>query len=90
MEEIHFDYGSDIFSSIQRSKIFWNGNDCKYQLIQICMYTQSWFNESRFNEIPRFSEQMPAPFYYFYIVNSIRFSESLDLVNKSGLTEPIR
>ena len=51
---------------------------------------KSRFNKARFNEIPRFSEQMPAPFYYFYIVNSIRFSESLDLVNKSGLTEPIR
>ena len=145
MEEIHFDYGSDIFSSIQRSKIFWNGNNCKYythffvtiralklvgcaksghveraflwpqirqhfffkyiilkfllhnfplfsqlkvlwkifHLIQICMYTQSY--ESRFNEIPRFCEQIPAPSNYFTIVNSIWFSELLDLVSKSGL-----
>ena len=47
---------------------------------------KSRFNESRFNEIPRFSEQLPAPFNYFTIVNLIRFSELHDLVNKSGLT----
>ena len=28
---------------------------------------KSRFNEARFNEIPRFSEQMPAPFYYLTI-----------------------
>ena len=47
---------------------------------------KSWFNESRFNEIPRFSEQIPAPLDYFAIVNSIWFSELLYLVNKSGIT----
>ena len=26
---------------------------------------KSWFNESWFNKIPRFSEQMPAPLNYF-------------------------
>ena len=36
---------------------------------------KSWFNESRFNKMPQFSEQMPAPLNYFTIVNSIRFSE---------------
>ena len=40
------------------------------------IYTlKSLFNESRFNEIPRFIEQLPAPLNYFNIVNSIRFSE---------------
>ena len=46
---------------------------------------KSWFNVSWFNEIPRFSEKMPAPSNYFIIVNSIWFNELLDLVNKSGL-----
>ena len=46
----------------------------------------SRFNEARFNEIPRFSEQMPAPLNYFTISNLIRFCELHDLVNKSGLT----
>ena len=36
---------------------------------------KSRFKESRFNEIPRFIEQLPAPLNYFNIVNSIRFSE---------------
>ena len=35
---------------------------------------KSWFNESWFNKIPRFSEQMPAPLNYFTLVNSVRFS----------------
>ena len=30
---------------------------------------KSRFNESQFNEIPRFSEQMPAPLNYFTIVD---------------------
>ena len=47
---------------------------------------KSWFYESRFNEIPRFSIQIPASLNYFAVVNSIRFSELHDLVNKSGLT----
>ena len=41
--------------------------------------------KSRFKEIPRFSEQLPAPLNYFTIVNLIRFSELHDLVNTSGL-----
>ena len=36
---------------------------------------ESRVNESGFNEIPRFSEQLPAPLNYFIIVNLIRFSE---------------
>ena len=53
---------------------------------------KSWFNESRFTKIPRFSEQMPAPLNYFtkYIVNSIWFSELHNLVNKSGLIGLVR
>ena len=47
---------------------------------------KSWFNESRFNKMPHFSEQIPAPLNYFIIVNSIRFSELHNLVNKSCLT----
>ena len=51
------------------------------------IYTlKSLFNESRFNEIPRFREKLLAPLNYFTIVNLIRFSELHDLVNKSGLT----
>ena len=54
-------------------------------------FSESWFkdsqfNESRFNEIRRFIEQMPAPWNHFTIVNSIRFSELHNLVNKSCLT----
>ena len=51
---------------------------------------KSWFNESRFNEIPWFSEQMPAPLNYFTTVNSIWISELHDLVNKNGFTVLIR
>ena len=46
---------------------------------------ESQFNESQFNEIPWFSEQMPAPLNYFIILNLIQFSELHNLVNKSGL-----
>ena len=35
---------------------------------------KSWFNESQFSEIPRFSKQMPATLKYFTIVNSIQFN----------------
>ena len=42
------------------------------------------------DEMPWFSEQMPAPLNYFTIVNSIWFSELHDLVNKNGLTVLIR
>ena len=47
---------------------------------------KSRFKESRFNEIPRFIEQLPAPLNYFNIVNLIGFSELHDLVKKIGLT----
>ena len=57
-----------------------------YCIVTIFCTLKSRFNESRFNEIPRFSEQLPAPFNYFTIVNLIQFSELHDLVNKSGLT----
>ena len=50
---------------------------------------KSWFNESQFNEISRFSEQKPAPLNYLIIVNSIRFIDLHDLVNKSCLKEPL-
>ena len=47
---------------------------------------KSRFNESWFNEMPQFSEQLPAPLNYFTVVNLIWFCELHDLVNKSGLT----
>ena len=47
------------------------------------------YNESRFNEIPQFSEQMSAPLNYFIILNEIRFSELHNLVNKSDLMDLI-
>ena len=36
---------------------------------------KSWFNESWFNKIQRFIEQIATPLNYFTIVNSIWFSE---------------
>ena len=59
--------------------VFYHSSDDKYRLLisglqiqkktsrlLVNTYTfKSWFNESRFNEIPRFSEQMPAPLIFY-------------------------